>query len=81
MSNSQNEKLKELFLEECTTAWRCPYCGGPSAEEWPVCCGENHCEKTLVSPDDVSLGPVEGDLDEDLVESEFQEWLKQRGEP
>lgn len=24
---------------------RCMYCGEEVREEWPVCCGETHCEE------------------------------------
>lgn len=35
------DEKRDLWEKE----WRCPYCGDPSSEEWPVCCGENHCEE------------------------------------
>lgn len=81
MSNSENDKLREEFFDECSTEWRCPYCGDPSTKEWPVCCKENHCSPHIISPDGEILGEAEyGDLDKELVESEFQKWLVARGE-
>lgn len=76
MSNEQNDKLMDEFLDECTTEWRCPYCGDPSSEEWPVCCKENHCAETLCAPDGTMIGE-----DSDVLKECFVDWLLHRGEP
>lgn len=73
MSHPENDKLMDLFLEECTTEWRCPYCGDPVEEEWPVCCSENHGAETLCSPDGEMIGE-----DSSVLKECFERWLEER---
>jgi len=72
MSNKENDKLMDEFMDTLQEVVVCPYCGDENQLEPAIqCCGEIHAEKAYKDED--------GDIymDSELDEL-FAHWLKSR---
>lgn len=74
MSNTETDKLMELFKEECREFWQCPSCLRETDEDYH--CGEN-CFLVIETP---SEKVIDADDKKALMKC-FWAWVNERGEP
>lgn len=72
MSNEQNDKLMDQFLDTLDKTIVCPYCGAENQLDPPLlCCGEVHAEEAYIDENEEVI------LASELKEA-FQSWLNER---